>query len=117
MIVRILTCNILNCQLDYGANNWVHRKEICAEIIESQNADIICFQEMFKPQFEDLLPVFDKFKHHYIVEEPGEGHPLNAIFFRKDKFKCKSASGYWLSLTPHVPGSLSWKSSCVRFAN
>jgi len=52
-----------------------------------------------------------------MVDEPVGGHPQNCIFFRTDDFRLISAGGYWLSETPHVAGSKSWESDCVRLAN
>jgi endonuclease/exonuclease/phosphatase family metal-dependent hydrolase len=44
-------------------------------------------------------------------------NPVNAIFFQGDQFDRVSAGGYWLSETPHVPGSRSWESAVVRLCN
>jgi len=42
---------------------------------------------------------------------------MNTIFYRRGAFRLLSAGGYWLSETPHVTGSKSWDSACVRLAN
>lgn len=60
------------------------------------------------------LPEFDTFA---MADEPIGRRPMNAIFFRRAAFRRISAGGYWLSETPHVPGSSSWASACVRLAN
>ncbi len=41
---------------------------------------------------------------------------MNVILFRSERFDRIGAGAFWLSETPHVPGSRSWNSKCVRFA-
>jgi endonuclease/exonuclease/phosphatase family metal-dependent hydrolase len=52
-----------------------------------------------------------------MTDEPVGAHPQNCILYRKDGFAQVSAGGYWLSEDPHVPGSKSWESACIRLAN
>src|SRR5690606_19036898 len=54
---RILTCNIRvalpeDAEKGFG---WPDRKEVCIEVIASQQPDIICLQEVLKEQMEDLV--------------------------------------------------------------
>jgi endonuclease/exonuclease/phosphatase family metal-dependent hydrolase len=59
-----------------------------------------------------------KFQAYGMTDEPAGKHRLNSIFVRQDRrFSVVSSGGFWLSETPHVPGSKSWDSCCVRFAN
>ena len=41
--MKILTCNIRCFGAEDGPNNWIHRKELCIEVIRSQTPDIIGF--------------------------------------------------------------------------
>ena len=115
--MNILTCNIRYFGAKDGDNGWTHRKELCARVIRSQSPDVICFQEMWAEQFTDLAAAFGDFETFGMVDEPTGRHPMNAIFYRGDAFRRISAGGYWLSQTPHLPGSRSWGSACVRLAN
>ncbi len=115
--MRILTCNIRYSGAPDGGNGWAHRKDICVDIIRSHAPDVICFQEMWEEQFHDLRPAFRGFETFGMADEPLGRHPVNSVFFRSDAFTLISAGGYWLSKTPHVPGSKSWDSDCVRLAN
>lgn len=115
--MNILTCNIRYYNAKDGANAWPYRKELCAEVIRSRNPDLICFQEMWSEQFADLAAAFEEFETFGMADEPIGRRPMNAIFYRRDAFRRISAGGYWLSETPHVPGSSSWASACVRLVN
>jgi len=115
--VNILTCNIRYFGAQDGANAWPLRKELCAEVIRSRSPHVICFQEMWGEQFDDLATALPEFATFAMADEPTGRRPMNAIFYRRDAFRRISAGGYWLSETPHVPGSSSWDSACVRLAN
>jgi len=115
--MNILTCNIRYFGAKDGENAWPYRKELCAEVIRSRSPHVICFQEMWAEQFDDLAGAFGEFESFAMADEPTNRRPMNAIFYRRDAFRRVSAGGYWLSETPHVPGSRSWASACVRLAN
>ena len=114
--MKIITCNIRCFGADDGADNWVHRKEFCAQVIDAQQADLIGFQEMWRQQFDDLLPLFPDYAYYALADEAQSLHPMNTIFYRRDAFELVSQGGYWLSPTPHVAGSSGWDSACVRLA-
>ena len=46
-----------------------------------------------------------------LVEDMGESM---TIYYRKARFECLATDTFWLSETPHVPGSKSWDSACER---
>ncbi len=115
--MKVLTCNIRYFGADDGENNWPHRKELCAEVIHAQAPDIICFQEMCTEQFTDLSASLAEYCWFAVCDQPLGRRPPNCIFYRSKAYTVISASGYWLSEQPHVAGSKSWQSSCVRLAN
>jgi len=115
--VKILTCNIRYFDADDGDNNWIYRKKMCVDVIKSQSADIICFQEMRIQQFEYIAAALPEYAHYGLVDEPTGKSPANCIFYLKEKYNLISSSGYWLSEQPHIAGSSSWQSACVRLAN
>ena len=55
-MIRILTSNIRYSKAKDGPNSWPFRKELCAEVIVRQDADVICVQEMTVEQLEYLGP-------------------------------------------------------------
>lgn len=115
--MRILTANIRYYDGNDGRNHWNYRKELCVRVMLSRQPDIICTQETSVEQFSDLrrlLPDYDAFG---IVDTTTGRNPQNAIFYRREVFALISAGGYWLSETPHVTGSSSWGSACIRLLN
>jgi len=100
-----------------GENGWEFRRALCAEVILRQQADLICFQEMHSDQFNYLADLLPEFAPFGMSDHPLGDHPLNAIFHRKDSFTVLENAGYWLSETPHISGTKSWDSKCIRFAN
>ena len=115
-LVKILTCNIRYSGADDGENGWEHRKDLCARVIAAEDADVLCFQEMRTDQFCDLSGALPGYATHFMGDGPRESHPQNSIFYRCEVFEEVAAGGYWLSPTPHVPGSSAWDSACVRVA-
>jgi endonuclease/exonuclease/phosphatase family metal-dependent hydrolase len=116
-VVRILTCNVRTSRAKDGDNDWLNRKDVCIDVIRAQNPDIICCQEVTDDQFADLGEGLPDFQSFGMADEPASANPVNAIFYRRGMFRHISSGGYWLSQTPHVPGSSSWESRCVRLCN
>lgn len=115
--MKVLSCNIRYGGGDDGENSWPYRKALALDVIRGQAPDLIGFQEMWWPQrtyIEEGLPSFETYA---LADAPVDGQPMNAIFYRRDAFSLHSAGGYWLSRTPHVPGSRAWDSDCIRLAN
>lgn len=114
--MKILTCNVRYSGADDGENAWPHRSAFCARVIAGEQADVICFQELWADQYDVLLAALPGYATYTMGDLPGGEHPQNGIFYRRDAFECPAAGGYWLSPTPHVPGSSGWESDCVRVA-
>ncbi len=122
---KILSCNIRTpLERDYkSGNGWETRKALCAEVIASQKADLIGFQEAYTIQLDYLkeqLPEFGSFGQAIPGYHPIPGpeyNPINTIFYSKKRYELVSAGGIWLSETPHIAGSVSWDSARPRFAN
>jgi len=116
---KILTCNVrVDAAADGRAGNgWADRKELCAEVMRAQKADLICLQECQHVHFKHLkarLPQFDTFA---LSNPDARAYPLNAILYSRARYELVSAGGFWLSEQPHVAGSKSWDSAESRFVN
>jgi endonuclease/exonuclease/phosphatase family metal-dependent hydrolase len=114
--MNILTCNIRFPSPKDGDNCWDNRKGLAVRVIAAQSPDIICFQEVREAQFEYLVGEFPGYDTHAVIAPAGRD-PGNCIFYWSDMFERISAGGFWLSRTPHVEGSKSWGSACVRMAS
>jgi endonuclease/exonuclease/phosphatase family metal-dependent hydrolase len=115
--VILLSCNIRYAGAEDGQNSWPHRKDLCLQVLQAPQPDIVCFQELWYEQCAEVQAAFPGYAWYGLVDEPAGRNPTNAIFYQREKFQFISAGGYWLSKTPHVPGSLSWQSACTRLAN
>src|SRR3954451_24400013 len=116
---RILSCNIrVDVPTDAGTgDSWAQRKELCAEVIHAQQADLIGIQECQQAHFTDLKARMPEYETHALANPDTAFHPANVIFYSRSRYALISAGGFWLSDTPHVAGSKSWDSARSRFAN
>lgn len=115
--MRVATCNIRCYPAEDGPNHWELRKEWTLSVIRDLGADLICFQELWLPQCDYARESLPDYAYFAIADESQTDRPTNAIFYREDKFELVSPGGFWLSETPHVSGSSSWDSACVRLVN
>lgn len=122
----VLTCNI-RVDLpedDASGNGWKARRELCCAVIGRQRPDVIGFQEVLRGQMEDLERAFPDFGSFGFAgpemdarREGYHGIAKNPILYSKQRYDLVSAGGFWLSETPHLPGSLSWESGRARHVN
>ncbi len=122
----ILTCNIrVPLPEDEAAGNgWKARRALCLDVMRGQKPDVICLQEVLREPMEDLergLPEFAGFGFEGpemdARKEGYQGIAKNPIFYLRARYDFVSAGGFWLSETPHLPGSLSWESARARHVN
>ena len=116
-MLRVMTCNIRTSTADDGDDHWSRRRDFCLDVIRAQDADLIGCQEVQRDQFDDLRAGLPMYAAYGMVDEAHTVSPVNAIFYRRERFDLLSSGGFWLSETPHVTGSSSWDSRCVRLAN
>ena len=119
MSLTILSCNVRKNvpEDEQSGNGWDARKDLCAEVIRAQHADVICLQECFNAQFKDLQHRLPGFAHFGLTNPAAVYNPSNVIFYSEARFDLVSAGGFWLSETPHVAGTKSWDSASIRFVN
>lgn len=122
----VLTCNIRVAlpEDEAAGHGWKARRGLCLDVIRAQRPDLIGFQEVLREQMEDLergLPEFSAFgfagPEMDARREGYHGIAKNPILYSKQRYEWISAGGFWLSETPHLPGSLSWDSARARHVN
>lgn len=116
-LIRVMTCNVRYWNASDGDNAWDSRKALLAKVIGRYAPDLIGFQEMWVPQREYLAAELPAYAWFGITDKPRGENPMNSIAWRSERFELVSPGGYWLSQTPHVPGSRSWDSTQPRLAN
>lgn len=112
--MKIMSCNIRISSADDGVNSWSQRKKICLEILVSQQAHILCFQEVEYDQMQDLQQAFPDFSMYGIPQTSSSRSFANVVLCERERFELISCNGFWLSETPHIPGSKSWNSYSIR---
>ena len=115
--VRVMTYNVRNSSGDRKSkvNNWKSRRVDFAHVIESENPDIIGFQEVLPDQRKWLEARFRDFafsgKGRNADRKSGEASP---VAYRKSRFDLVRTGTFWLSQTPDVPGSKGWDAAMPR---
>ena len=118
--MRVITCNIRfsSSGSDFGSRLWENRRELCLKTIIEQDPDIICLQECHNDQLADfIVAIGDNYDYFHGNSYPTDYFPENVIFYRKTHFTLKGCGAWHLSEKPHVCGSKSWGSECVRLVN
>lgn len=122
----VLTANIRVAlpEDEAAGKGWKQRRKLCVEVIDSRRPDIICLQEVLREQVVDLRadwpglaelgfegPEMDAHVAGY------HGIAKNPIFYSRERYELTAAGGFWLSDTPHLPGSLAWGAARARHVN
>ena len=115
--MRIMTCNIRTSTANDGDDHWERRKSFCVSTILDREPDLFGVQEAQVDQLLFMKAAMNRYDSFGLPDEPGGFHAVNTIFYRRDRFELVTQGGYWMSETPHVAGSRSWESACVRLAN
>ena len=122
----VLSCNIRVAlpEDEAAGNGWSARRDVCLDVIRAQKPDIIGFQEVIRVQMADLergLPTHAGFGFEGPEMDARmvgyQGIAKNPVFYLRKRYDLVSAGGFWLSETPHIPGSLSWESARARHVN
>jgi endonuclease/exonuclease/phosphatase family metal-dependent hydrolase len=117
--MKIITCNIRfsSMKQDTGPRFWQNRKKCCFSAIEKYNPDVICLQECHNEQLADFKAYFSNYDCVHGNSFASEEYPENAIFYRREIYENCGIGAWQLSETPHIPGSTSWGTKCVRMVN
>jgi len=115
--LNVMTFNIRLDAASDSLNNWKYRKDVAAELIKTNNADIVGTQEVLLNQLNDLKERLPEYNAVGVGREDGkEEGEFCALFYKKDKFEEVKSGNFWLSETPDVPGSRGWDAACKRVA-
>lgn len=108
--IKTMTFNVRYDNTMDSLNPWRVRKDWVVELLEEYDADIVGLQEVLHEQMiflEEELPQYEwvgigrddgKTKGEYIP-----------ILYKKDRFDLLNHSHFWLSKTPQIAGSKSWR--------
>lgn len=109
-----MTFNLRFENEDDGANAWVWRRALAAEVIDRYRPDILGTQEGKWSQItylSDQLPAYVPFLPE---RKPDPVIQCPTLFFRKNSITVERGGEFWLSETPAVHLSKSWDSAFPR---
>ncbi|HEX6963366.1 MAG TPA: endonuclease/exonuclease/phosphatase family protein [Lacipirellula sp.] len=112
--VRVMSFNIRYGTADDGANAWPHRRDFVVNVIEESDPDLIGLQEALRDQLDVLDDELPEYHRIGVGREAGGGGEYSAILYRASRFDVADAGTFWLSDSPEVPGSRSWKNNLPR---
>lgn len=99
-------------QAQKGEEPWHKRRSYLADQIIFEDLALVGLQEVIHHQLEDLKVLLGEGYDYVGVgrddgRQRGEAVP---IFWKKDELQLLEVEHFWLSETPHVPGSNAWDS-------
>ena len=101
-----------NVPRDLPHNGWKSRAPRCVEFLKAAKFDIFGTQEVQKCHIKTITSIGYK-----VIGQPRddkENSEYSAIFYDPEILELNKTETFWLSETPDVPGSRSWKSACPR---
>ncbi len=99
---------------DVGERDWTNRVHLIVGVVNKRGFDVMGLQEAFPGQIEDLraaLPGWESFGKGRSKNLTDEASP---IFWKAERFEKLDGGQFWMSETPDVPGSKSWKAMFPR---
>jgi endonuclease/exonuclease/phosphatase family metal-dependent hydrolase len=115
--LNVMSFNVRYDNPGDSLNSWQYRKDIAAQTIKAQNADIVGTQEVLVNQLNDLKTSLPEYNAIGIGRIDGiEKGEYCAVLYKKERFKEVKSGHFWLSETPEVIGSKGWDGACERVA-
>lgn len=115
--VALTTFNIRHADFKAG---WGENKRgiKIVDILHSTKSDIICLQEAYNFQFEDIKNSLPDYISYGVGRNDGaEKGEFCPILFRKDRFALLDSGTFWFSTSPDTPGSKNWKAIVPRICS
>jgi endonuclease/exonuclease/phosphatase family metal-dependent hydrolase len=114
--LRILSFNIRYINSgDQGERTWLARRDQVGQVIREDKADLIGLQEAFRSMLDDVAVRVPGYQEIGVGREDGkEKGEYAAILVRKERFEVMESGTFWLSDTPEVPNSRTWKNQVTR---
>jgi endonuclease/exonuclease/phosphatase family metal-dependent hydrolase len=114
--ITIMSYNIRYDNPGDGINAWANRKNHVADMMAGiYKADIIGVQEALRHQLDDLQDRMTTYSWVGVGRDDGRDRgEFSPIFYNTDRFELVSTNTFWLSETPHRPGSKSWDAAITR---
>ncbi len=116
--MTVMSYNIRYNNPDDGENAWPNRKNHVTDMMNSvYDADVIGVQEALKGQLDDLQARMPGYSWVGVGRDDGKNTgEFSPIFYKTERVELIVTNTFWLSETPHRPGSKSWDAAITRVA-
>ncbi|GAB4107925.1 MAG: endonuclease/exonuclease/phosphatase family protein [Phycisphaeraceae bacterium] len=115
---RVMSFNLRTKFILDAHNHWNNRKHLVVQTIKRFSPDLLGTQECTIDQAVYLKAKLPGYQFVGAGRDDGKADgEMCAIFYRADRFVLLDKGHFWLSETPHVPGSKSWGSSYERMVS
>ena len=96
-------------------NGWEIRRQKMYDLLNYEQWDLFCAQEVLHNQIEDLKANLDGYNYVGSGRDDGKTKGEYApIFYKKSRINCLDNGVFWLSKTPDVVGSKDWDAALCR---
>lgn len=113
MQLKLITSNIRYENANDGIHSWQNRCPLLQKIILDFHPDILGTQEGLEKQIKSLAKLIPlKLVESHRQWIPDRMYPC--LYINEEQIKVHSNGDIWLSTTPNVPGSISFKSTFPR---
>ncbi|HLO88574.1 MAG TPA: endonuclease/exonuclease/phosphatase family protein [Nostocaceae cyanobacterium] len=118
MKITVMTFNLRYDKPDPGERQWQNRVGAIASLIKHYQPDLLGTQEGKAHQLADLKALLPEYN---VIggDRTGTGQGEHcAIFYHYQRLQCQQTQDFYLSDTPHIPGSItpSWGNRLPRMA-
>lgn len=116
-MLSVMTFNIRYRLAEDGINNWEFRKPLVIERIRAIVPDLIGMQECRDDAQAAFIKAALPEYHFFGVRRGGDDETtleMAPVLVRKGAFDVEEQGVFWLSETPDVAGSKSWKTTFAR---
>ncbi|WP_345714447.1 endonuclease/exonuclease/phosphatase family protein [Luteolibacter yonseiensis] len=116
LAVRVMSFNLRYINSgDTGEKTWLARRDQASQVIREDKADVIGLQEAFRSMLDDIAMRVPGYQEIGVGREDGKTvGEYAAILVRKDRFNVIESGTFWLSDTPAIPNSTTWKNHVTR---
>ena len=113
--VSVMTFNVRYDEESDGEDRWARRRGDVISFLKEKRPVVLGVQEALVHQRDDLATAFPGYGVVGGGRDDGDrGGELNCIFYLHEELHCVASGTFWLSSTPHQPGTKVATSSLPR---
>ncbi len=92
-----------------GDNEWMARRDIVADFLIGEQAELFALQEVLWHQYEYIDSLLGSYGSVTAGRSDGlKAGEMTPVFYNKERFNLIDHNTFWLSETPSIPGSKGW---------